>query len=132
MTASRSHRAAALLMLVVGGVHFQQYVDFMSHVPTVGVLFLLNAAGAAGIAVALVGPGEEIRPLAVLGGIGLCTGSLACLVVALVSSFAGFHEPSLRLAIVIAIVAEALALPVLGRCLLSDLASRRPRALAAP
>ena len=30
---------AAALLLVVAGVHFQQYVDFMSHVPTVGVLF---------------------------------------------------------------------------------------------
>jgi hypothetical protein len=40
---------AAALVLVVAGVHFQQYVDFMSQVPTVGVLFLLNAAGGAGL-----------------------------------------------------------------------------------
>jgi hypothetical protein len=114
-------RAAAALMLVVGGVHFQQYVDFMSHVPTVGVLFLLNAAGAAAIAVALAGADGEVRGLAALGGIGLSLGSLVCLVISLTSSFAGFHEPSLRLPIVIAIVAEALVLPILGLCLAEDL-----------
>jgi hypothetical protein len=104
-------------MLVIAAVHFQQYVDFMSHVPTVGVLFLLNAAGAAALALALAGPDRELRALAALGGIGLATGSLVCLVISLTSSFAGFHEPTLRLPIVIAIVAEGLALPVLGRCL---------------
>lgn len=117
MRTCASRRAGAVLMLLIGGVHFQQYVDFMSHVPTVGVLFLLNAAGGAGLALALLGPDREIRTLAALGGIGLATGSLVCLVISLTSSFAGFHEPTLRPPIVIAIVAEALALPVLGRCL---------------
>lgn len=41
---------APALVTVIAGVHFQQYVDFMSQVPTVGFLFLLNAAGGAGIA----------------------------------------------------------------------------------
>ena len=109
---------AAALLLVVAGVHFQQYVDFMSHVPTVGVLFLLNAAGGAGMALALLGPDRQLRSLAALGGIGLVVGSLASIVIALAGSFAGFHEPSLRLPIVIAIVAEALALPACGAVLI--------------
>jgi hypothetical protein len=117
MRRSPSARVAAALMLIIGGVHFQQYVDFMSHVPTVGVLFLLNAAGAAAIALALLGPDDGIRGLAALGGIGLAVGSLVCLLISLTSSFAGFHEPTLRLPILIAILAEAAALPVLGRCL---------------
>jgi hypothetical protein len=111
-------------MLIIGGVHFQQYVDFMSHVPTVGVLFLLNAAGAAALALALVGPDDGIRGLAALGGIGMAVGSLACLVIALTSSFAGFHEPALRLPLLIAIVAEGLAIPVLGSCLYGQLSGR--------
>ncbi len=115
---ARPHPAVRLiavaLVAVIAGVHFEQYVDFMSHVPTVGVLFLLNAAGGAGIVVALLGADATVRALAAVGGIGLALGSLACIVVALASSFAGFHEPSLRLPIVIAIVAEALALPACG------------------
>jgi hypothetical protein len=109
---ARPRILAAALLAVLAGVHFQQYVDFMSHVPTVGVLFLLNAAGGAGMALALVGADALLRVLAALGGLGLAVGSLACIVVALTGSFAGFHEPTLRLPIVIAIVAEALAVPV--------------------
>jgi hypothetical protein len=103
---------AAALVAVIAGVHFQQYVDFMSHVPTVGVLFLLNAAGGAGLALALITRDAATRALAALGGIGLATGSLVSIVIALTSSFAGFHEPTLRLPILVAIVSEALALPV--------------------
>ena len=128
MSATTVRRAAAVLMLVIGGVHFQQYVNFMSHVPTVGVLFLLNAAGAASIAIALAGSAGDVRGLAALGGIGLSVGSLVSLVISLTSSFAGFHEPSLRLPIVIAIVAEALALPLLARCLRDDLPALREAA----
>ena len=131
MRASPSARVAAALMLIIGGVHFQQYVDFMSHVPTVGVLFLLNAAGAAALALALVGPDDGIRPLAALGGIGLAVASLASLVIALTSNFAGFHEPTLRLPILIAIVAEALVLPVLGRCLHGQLSGHAEMARSA-
>ena len=105
---------AAGLVLVIAGVHFQQYVQFMSHVPWVGVLFLLNAAGGASIAVALLGFDRDVRALAALGGIGLAAGSLVSIVIALESSFAGYHEPSLRAAIVVAIVSEALAIPVLA------------------
>lgn len=103
---------AAAVVGVIAGVHFQQYVDFMSHVPTVGVLFLLNAAGGAGIAIALLGPDPRLRALAALGAIGLCVGSLVSIAIALQSSFFGYREPSLRLPIVIAIAAEALCLPL--------------------
>ena len=105
---------AAGLVLVIAGVHFQQYVQFMSHVPWVGILFLLNAAGGGAIMVALLGRDRSVRSLAAVGGIGLAAGSLVCLVISLTSSFAGFHEPSLRAAILVAIIAEALALPVLA------------------
>ncbi len=116
---------AALLVLVIAGVHFQQYVQFMSHVPWVGVLFLLNAGGGAAIAVALLGPDGDVRTLAALGGIGLALGSLVSLVIALTSSFAGYHEPTLRTAILIAIVSEVLALPVLAALVAGALRDRR-------
>ncbi|MGH2907967.1 MAG: hypothetical protein ACRDK8_01565, partial [Solirubrobacteraceae bacterium] len=52
---------AAVLVAVIAGVHFQQYVDFMSVIPTIGVLFVLTAAGGAGLAVALVQPDRLVR-----------------------------------------------------------------------
>ena len=112
----------AALVGVVAGVHFQQYVQFMSHVPTVGVLFLLNAAGGAGLALALLGTDARVRALAAAGAIGLALGSLVSIVIALQSSFFGYSEPSLRLPIVIAIVAEAVLIP-----LAALLAAGRPR-----
>lgn len=105
---------ASALVLIVAGVHFQQYVDFMSLVPTVGVLFLLNAAGGAGLALALLSSDRTLRSLAVVGAIGLCLGSLVSIAIALQSSFFGYAEPSLRLPIVLAIASEILALPILA------------------
>jgi hypothetical protein len=107
------HLFGAAAVAVIAGVHFQQYVDFMSEVPTVGVLFLLNAAGGAGLAGALLSPERQLQLLASVGAIGLATGSLVSIAIALAGSFFGYSEPTLRLPIVIAIVAEAAAIVVL-------------------
>jgi hypothetical protein len=112
--------AAAVLMAVIAGVHFQQYVDFMSEIPTIGVLFLLNAAGGAGLAVALLGREPLLRALAALGSIGLALGSLVSIFLALGGGVFGYREPSLRLPIAIAIVAEIAVLPLLGAVLLAE------------
>ncbi len=104
---------AAALVAVVAGVHFQQYVDFISEVPTVGVLFLLNAAGGAGLALALLSGERPLRLLAAGGSIGLAMGSLISIAIALGGNFFGYSEPTLRLPIVIAILAEAAAIPTL-------------------
>lgn len=110
---------AASLVAVIAGVHFEQYVDFMSEVPTVGVLFLANAAGGAGLAVALLSRDSQLRLLAAVGAIGLAAGSLVSIAIALSGSFFGYSEPTLRLPIVIAILAEAVAIPVLMSMLFS-------------
>jgi hypothetical protein len=109
---------AAALVAVIAGVHFQQYVAFMSQVPTVGVLFLLNAAGGAGIAAALLSGDIRMRWIAAMGAIGLALGSLVGIVTALQGSFFGYAEPTLRFPIVLAIIAEVAVLPVLGLLLL--------------
>jgi hypothetical protein len=103
---------AAALVLIIAGIHFQQYVDFMSQVPTVGALFLLNAAGGAGLAFALLSPDRTLRAGAALGSLGLAIGSLISITIALQSSFFGYSEPSLRLPITLAILAELALLPV--------------------
>ncbi|HWH10989.1 MAG TPA: hypothetical protein VG165_07670 [Solirubrobacteraceae bacterium] len=112
-TARTLRRVGALLMVVVAGVHFQQYVDFMSEVPTVGVLFLLNAAGGAGLLFALLSRDRLISALAMSGSLALALGSLVSIGIALGGSFFGYQEPTLRLPIVIAIVSEALLIGVL-------------------
>jgi hypothetical protein len=100
------------------GGSLQQYVDFMSQVPTVGVLFLLNAAGGAGIAAALLSRDIRLRGVAASAAVGLALGSLVSIVIALQGSFFGYAEPTLRLPIVLAIIAEVAVLPVLGLLLL--------------
>jgi hypothetical protein len=112
---------AAALLAVIAGVHLQQYIDFISEVPTVGVLFLLNAAGGAALVLALLSDDRPLRLLAVVGSIGLAAGSLISIAIALSGSFFGYREPVLRLPIVIAILAEAVAIPVLVLLLLREL-----------
>jgi hypothetical protein len=107
----------AALVLVVAGVHFQQYVDFMAEVPKVGVLFLLNAAGGAGLAVALLSRDRTLRLLAALGSLGLVIGSLISIVIALEGNFLGYSEPTLRFPIVLAMVAEIAVIPVMSALL---------------
>lgn len=104
---------AAGLVATIAGVHFEQYVDFMSQVPTVGVLFLLNASGGAGLTLALLSSERWLRVIAALGAIGLAAGSLTSIAIALSGSFFGYSEPTLRVPILIAILAEAFVIPVL-------------------
>lgn len=111
----------AALVAVIAGVHFQQYVDFMSEVPTVGVLFLLNAAGGAGLVFALLSKERLMRMLAAIGSIGLAGGSLVSIFIALEGSFFGYREPTLRLPIVIAVLAETAVLPALTLLLRREL-----------
>lgn len=111
---------AVALVVVIAGVHLQQYIDFISLVPTVGVLFLLNAAGGAGLAVALLSRDSRLRLLAAVGSIGLALGSLVSIAIAMSGSFFGYQEPTLRLPILIAIIAEAIVLPVLVPVVLGE------------
>lgn len=115
---------AAGLVALIAGVHFQQYVDFMSEVPTVGVLFLMNASGGAGLALALGSSERPLRVIAALGSIGLAVGSLTSVAIALSGNFFGYSEPSLRLPILIAIIAEATVIPVLLVMLRRELTTR--------
>lgn len=100
-------------MAVIAAVHFQQYVDFMSEIPTVGVLFLLDAAGGAGLAVALLNREPLLQALGAVGPIGLALGSLVSIFLALDGGVFGYQELTLRLPIAIAIAAEVVALPCL-------------------
>ncbi len=114
--------AGALLILGVGVVHLEQYVDFIKDVPTIGVLFLLNSFGAGVICLMLSSP---LRRLAALGGIGLSLGSLVSIAIARYASGGLFNytEPTWRTPIIIAVALEIAAVLVLA-----GVAGRRGRA----
>lgn len=113
MTAGALRYLSAALVLVVAGVHYQQYVDSLSQVETIGTLFLLNAAGGAALAVLLLQRDPMLRTVGALGSIPLCVGSLVSILLAMGGGIFGYQEPDWRMPVVIAVVAEIAALPVL-------------------
>lgn len=105
--------AAAALVFVVGAVHFQQYIDLLHQVKTIGVLFLLNAAGGVALTVMLLWKDRTLNLLGALGSIPLCMGSLVSILLARGGGIFGYQEPDWRTPVVIAVVAEVAALVVL-------------------
>jgi hypothetical protein len=113
----------ALALFAVGAVHAQQYYyAYFSSVPTIGVLFLLSFIGAGVLGVVLIAPvrrlgqntGDLMLVLAALGGIGIAFGSLVSLLISEYTPLFGFMESGYRLAIVLALVSDALTTVLLG------------------
>jgi hypothetical protein len=108
----------AIAVLVVGAVHLQQYFSYhLSSVSTIGPLFVLNFAGAMVIGLGLLVPAARLRlvhGLLALGGIGLAATSFVFLFISEHQSLFGFHEHGYRVAIVIALAAEAVAVVTLA------------------
>jgi hypothetical protein len=101
----------AVAILAVGAVHLQQYADFISDVPTIGMLFLLNGLGAGAIAILLA---TRRAPLGALAGIALSGGALVSIAISMSDhGLFDYSEPNLRSAVVIAIAAEAAAIVLL-------------------
>jgi hypothetical protein len=109
---------AALALLVVGGVHLEQYyVAFFRVIPTIGPLFLANFIGGTVFGLVLLVPLRRgagrtwllLDSLAALAGIGLSVGAFAGLLVSERTSLFGFMEHGYRLEIVLALAAEAVA-----------------------
>ena len=117
----------AISILLVGAVHAQQYYDaYFSVVPTIGTLFLLSFVGSGVVGVMLIAPvrrlgrniGDVILVLAALGAIGIAIGSLASLLVSEYMPLFGFMESGYRLAVVLALLFDALTTVFLGAFLL--------------
>jgi hypothetical protein len=108
----------AIAVLVVGGVHLEQYLrEGFDTVSVIGPLFLLNFIGATVIGLGLLVPSVGMRllhPLLALGGIGLAATSFVFLFVSEHQPLFGFQEHGYRAAIVIALAAEALAAATLA------------------
>jgi hypothetical protein len=145
MTMKTMGRLGALALLVVGGVHLQQYLTGYSVVPTIGPLFLLNAIGAAAVGAGLLAPLERILSdrrahlaAATLASAGamIAVGALVALFVSESQPLFGFMENGYSTPIVIAIAAEAittiLLVPVAAANLRQALSGDRPRRFSQP
>jgi EamA domain-containing membrane protein RarD len=119
-------RLGALATIVVGAVHLQQYADFIRDVPTIGVLFLLNAAGAGAVAILLA---TRRATLAAVGAIALSAGALVSIAISMTDrGLFDYTEPTLRAPVAIAVVAEVAAIALLlAYLLVRRMPSRAPR-----
>jgi hypothetical protein len=124
----------AVSILVVGAVHAQQYYEaYFSFVPTIGTLFLLSFVGSAVVGAVLLAPvrrlgrslGDLILVLAALGAIGIALGSLASLLWSEYMPLFGFMESGYRLAVVLALIFDALTTVFLGVFVLTVVFERR-------
>ncbi len=120
----------ALATIVVGAVHLQQYADFISDVPTIGVLFLLTGLGA-GVVVILLA--TRRATLGALGAIAVSAAALVALAVSMTDKgLFDYTEPTLRTAVIVAVGAEAAAVVLLSAYLaLAHLPARARRDVAA-
>ena len=123
-------RLGALTLLVVGGVHLQQYLAGYSVVPTIGALFVLNAIGAAVVGVGLLAPVERLlsdRPAGLATGLlsaagaMIAIGALVALFISESQPLFGFMEDGYSSPIVIAIAAEAITTILLVPVAAADL-----------
>jgi hypothetical protein len=127
----------AAAVLATGAVHLYEYsANYFSTVPTIGTLFLLNFIAATVVGVGLLLPiprtaahlAVRIRALLAVGGIGVAGMSLIGLWVSESSSLFGFTDYGFRTTIVVAIVAESVAVVALT----AYLALVQPRAFHRP
>jgi hypothetical protein len=117
----------AVSILVVGGIHAQQYYDaYFRVVPTIGPLFLLSFIGAAVVGGVLFAPvrllgervGNLILVLAASGAIAIAVGTLVSLLISEYMPLFGFMESGYRLAIVLTLLFDGLTTVFLGVFLL--------------
>lgn len=125
-TASDALRVlAVVLLLVEGGIHLQQYIGPLNNVPTINTLFVLNAVGAAVLALGLAASRQLVAVLAALSAIGLTLGALVSLAISRASTLFDYSEPTLRDAVTFAAVIELAAVLALAGFLLARLREQR-------
>lgn len=97
---------AVALLLAEGAIHLQQYEGPLNAVPTVNSLFVLNAVGAAGIALVLAGSRGLVSVLGALAGVALTLGALVSLAITRTGTLFAYSEPTLRAAVALSAIVE--------------------------
>jgi hypothetical protein len=117
---------AGIAVLTIGAVHLDEYsAAHYSSIPTIGWLFLVNFIAATALGMMLLTPagppGRRWRRwldgAGTLGGLGVGAGSLAALLVSERTPLFGFMEHGYRPIIVLAIVADGVAIVALNAVL---------------
>ncbi len=109
---------AVALLLAQGAIHLQQYEGPLHAVPTINTLFILNAVGAAGLALVLAGSRGLVARLASLAALGMTLGALVSLAITRTGTLFEYSEPTLRVAVVLAAAVELAVVLVLTAFLL--------------
>lgn len=119
----------AFAVLATGADHLDEYAaNGFATVPTIGTLFLLNFIAATLVGVALLLPlrrlakrfADPLRALLAVSGIGIAAMSLIGLWISESWSLFGFTDYGFRSTIVVAIVAESIAIAALTAYLALD------------
>jgi hypothetical protein len=105
-TADHLRVLAVALLLAEGAIHLQQYEGPLNAVPTISTLFVLNAIGAAAIALVLAGSRGFVSVLGALAGLGLTIGALVSLAISRAGVLFAYSEPTLRPAVTFAAFVE--------------------------
>jgi hypothetical protein len=112
---------AVALLVVEGAIHLQQVEGPLKAVPTISTLFVLNAVGAAGIALVLAGSREWVAVLGAVAGLGLTLTALVSLAISRASTLFAYSEPTLRPAVALAALIELAAVLALAGFVLARL-----------
>jgi hypothetical protein len=80
---------AAALVLAAGAIHLYLYFDYFNDVPTIGPLFVANAAAAVVIAIVLA-TWDHI--LSLLAGFGFSVATLGAFFISVENGLFGYHE----------------------------------------
>ncbi len=139
-TRNAARALGAVALLVIGGLHYQQYrYAFYSSIPTIGPLFLANFIVATALGLVLLARtssrlgrgGVLLDQLASIAGIGLAVTGLVALIISEHTPLFGFMEHGYRFVIVLSIASEAAAIVMLGLFLALSRAGRRAPSRAA-
>lgn len=112
---------AVALLLAEGAIHLQQYEGPLRAVPTISTLFVLNAVGAAVIALVLAGSRGDRAVLGSFAALGLTLGALVSLAITRAGTLFAYSEPTLRPAVVYAAVVEVAVVLALAAFLMTRL-----------
>lgn len=112
--------ATAVLVAAGGAIHLKEWADFISEVPKIGPLFLVNVAASVVVVVLLFAASGW---LGLLGAIGLSLGTLGGYLLARYGTLLQYQETQWRTTAVLAAVTEVAAAAIAAAA-----AARRLRA----
>lgn len=109
MAPTRKHLriGLALLVLVGGAVHLQQFLNGFSSIPVIGPMFLANALTSVAVAILLIWRSHAVW---VIAGAAIAAGSLGALLISRGPGLFGYVSTTFGVAEAIVVSSEVMAL----------------------